>query len=354
MATKQNNNITSIEFIKTLLSGLTKREEEVIRARYGLDGKRLLTLQAIGDKYGITRERVRQIESAALKTLAKQKQEAYIATLVKNALGILKDVGGVYKKDAFFGALKKVMKDTSADAVFAHTASFLLELSGKTLLHSDAYDDWHDFWYVSENDKRRAQGFVAKLAKSLGNNKEEVLQGKNFDAILATTARGFKIHPTHAKNYIQLSKQFATGPFNEFGLATWAEVNPRTARDWAYAILKREKKSMHFREISKVISKHRIEKYTNMQTVHNELIKDNRFVLVGRGLYGLKEHGFMPGTAREVISHVLKEHGPMHPKEVVSKVHEQRILKEGTILINLQNKKNFECMPDGRYCIREA
>jgi hypothetical protein len=91
-----------------------------------------------------------------------------------------------------------------------------------------------------------------------------------------------------------------------------------------------------------------------MQTVHNELIKDERFVLVGRGLYGLREFGLMPGTAREVIAYVLEEKGPLHPKDIVKLVRDQRMIKDATIMINLQNKKHFTCLSDGRYCLREA
>ena len=167
-------------------------------------------------------------------------------------------------------------------------------------------------------------------------------------------ATSSKLPREHAANYVKLSKRFVKSPFNDTGLADWSEVNPKTARDWAYLVLKRADRPMHFSEIAKLVGNHRKQKYTNLQTVHNELIKDNRFVLVGRGLYGLREAGLIPGTAREIIAHVLKKEGPLHSREVVNRVREQRVLKEGTILINLQNKKYFECLSDGRYSVREA
>ena len=86
--------------------------------------------------------------------------------------------------------------------------------------------------------------------------------------------------------------------------------------------------------------------------MHNELIKDERFVLVGRGMYGLSEQGYEPGTAREVIAKVLKKQGPLAAADVVTHVNKQRFFKPNTILINLQNKASFERLPDGKYRVR--
>ena len=69
---------------------------------------------------------------------------------------------------------------------------------------------------------------------------------------------------------------------------------------------------LNFREISEAINRTNfVGRAAHPQTVHNELIKDPRFVLVGRGIYGLSEHGFKPGIAREIISQILKEEGPL-------------------------------------------
>ena len=54
---------------KKLLTNLKDRARDVITKRYGLEEEDTQTLQAIGDLYGITRERVRQIENFALKAI---------------------------------------------------------------------------------------------------------------------------------------------------------------------------------------------------------------------------------------------------------------------------------------------
>jgi len=85
--------------------------------------------------------------------------------------------------------------------------------------------------------------------------------------------------------------------------------------------------------------------------VHNELIKDDRFVLVGRGTYGLREFGILPGTAREVITHFLQNQYALASRDLVKLVLQQRQFKENTLLLNLQNRKYFKRLPDGKYTI---
>ena len=53
---------------------------------------------------------------------------------------------------------------------------------------------------------------------------------------------------------------------------------------------------MHFKEVAEAISK-TFGKKTHYATCHNELIKDSRFVLVGRGMYALAEWGYQAGIA---------------------------------------------------------
>lgn len=57
------------EQLEEALASLTPREAEVIRLRFGLDGGRSHTLKEVGEKVGLTRERVRQIQAEALRRL---------------------------------------------------------------------------------------------------------------------------------------------------------------------------------------------------------------------------------------------------------------------------------------------
>ena len=89
----------------------------------------------------------------------------------------------------------------------------------------------------------------------------------------------------------------------------------------------------------------------HVATTHNELIKDPRFVLVGRGLYALSEWGYMSGVVKDVIRNVIEKNGPLTKKEVIEKVLKERYVKENTILVNLQNPKYFKKDKEGKYSI---
>jgi RNA polymerase primary sigma factor len=57
------------EDVQRALAVLPDRDREVLELRYGLNGRRPLTLEEVGDAFGVTRERIRQIENNTLKRL---------------------------------------------------------------------------------------------------------------------------------------------------------------------------------------------------------------------------------------------------------------------------------------------
>jgi RNA polymerase sigma factor (sigma-70 family) len=63
------------EEVRVLVRQLSEREQQVIVARYGLDGAKRMTLREIGEHIGLSRERVRQIERRALRKLRRLQQE---------------------------------------------------------------------------------------------------------------------------------------------------------------------------------------------------------------------------------------------------------------------------------------
>ena len=75
-------------------------------------------------------------------------------------------------------------------------------------------------------------------------------------------------------------------------------------------------------------------------TIHNELIRNNEFVLIGRGIYVLKEWGYKPGTVIDVIVDILaKAKGAMSTDDIIAKVLKIRKVKNSTVYMNLQNRK---------------
>lgn len=324
--------------IKVCLAGLNDRQQEILEGRYGLVKADSLTLAELGGQYGLTRERVRQIEALALKASKQKTGNSDFSEFVKNVTAVLKNSGGLKREDLLIGDLVKTSNVTPEQA---NRVKFLLEICGKFSFSKDD-KDLFPYWYLTEADQKKAVGFISSLVK--------VADRSDFSASFAAVAKNSGLNEATARNYAAVSKRVAMNIYGDLGLSDWPEINPKTARDWAYLVLKKEQKPLHFNDIAAAVTKLR-NKPAHAPTVHNELIKDENFVLVGKGTYTLKEFGVTPGTARVIIAHYLKQHGPLSAKDVVKLVLKERLFKENTVLINLQNRKNFKRLDDGRYSV---
>jgi hypothetical protein len=338
-----------LKLINTALASLNPRQKEVVTARFGLSGGDGETLAAIGERMHITRERVRQIENGAVTLIkANTQKNPETAALIEKIKKFIVAKGGVSKKS-------DVVKyaATLAPGIKENHIDFLAEASGVFNLYRED-DAFESFYYVTDKDLKSARSFVDGWIGFLKNHKEKVF-AESYQIQLASFLKTKPVPTDRAENYLGLSKYIRKNPYGDVGLIDWPEISPSTVRDKIYLVLKKNNTPLHFEDIAKHINKASFDDQEALApTVHNELIKDSRFVLVGRGLYGLQEHGYQPGTAREVIASVLKKHGALQATDVVAHVGKQRFFKPNTVLINLQNKNFFERLPDGRYKMREA
>jgi hypothetical protein len=327
---------------KKLLSSLKDRSFDVIANRYGLteDAERK-TLEAIGKKYGITRERVRQIENTALNTIRKSKEMDEHKAVFTELKALLHSLGAVVSEEEF---LDHVSKDKSTQN-HIHLA---LVLSDD--FYKDKEDeDFRSRWSIDHEVVDSVHEALEKLYSSLGDD-ELVPESKMIEKFLSHVKNLSEEHRDQeiAKRWLGLSKKIAKNPLNEWGRADSKNVKTRGVKDYTFLVMRRHGEPMHFREVAEAITK-TFNRKTLAATTHNELIKDPRFVLVGRGRYALRDWGYKPGIVREVIAGILKEHGPMGKDDVVDAVLKERFLKRNTILVNLHNPKYFKKTKDGKY-----
>jgi hypothetical protein len=338
------------KLVTAAVAGLNPRQKEVIFARFGLDGKgKGQTLAAIGETLHVTRERVRQIENGAIVVIKRNighsdDLEASLEKIRKFIAG----KGGIAKKAdvvRYAATLVTGAKENHVD--------FLADTSGVFHLYRED-EAFHPFYYITDKDLKNAKTFVEGWVAFLKGRKDRVF-AESYEVQLAGFLKSKSLAQGIAESYLSISKHIHQNPYGDKGLRDWPEISPATVRDKIYLVLKKHGKPLHFEDIATHINRAKFDEEKALApTVHNELIKDERFVLVGRGLYGLKEHGYEPGTAREVISRVLKNKGAMNTSEVMDAVNRQRFFKPNTILINLQNRNYFERMPDGKYRVRES
>lgn len=342
--------ITSSQILAIIVNGLSTREKEVLAGRFGLDKNgRPQTLAALGEKYGVTRERVRQIESGALKSAKKNiSDSSELSVFLEKAKEILRNSGGAIKSEPFIEALRE-----HAAGITDKHAALLAEASKTFFLYQEDFN-YHEFFYLDKNQLKKALLFIKQWSESLDDKKQSVLAG-SYSALFSDFIKRKGIQESHAAKYLEISKSIDINPYGDKGLARWPEIRPKTIRDRVYLVLKKRGEPLHFRAISKSINDMRFDaKKASAPTVHNELIKDKRFVLVGRGMYALAEHGYVSGTAKEVIQRILSKQGPLTARQVILAVQKERFFKPNTVLVNLQNKVHFVRLEDGSYHIKQS
>ncbi|PIR70585.1 MAG: hypothetical protein COU46_00720 [Candidatus Niyogibacteria bacterium CG10_big_fil_rev_8_21_14_0_10_42_19] len=326
-----------------LFKNLPERSKGVLERRFGIgSSNNSETLEAIGRHYGITRERVRQIESHALARLSSaKKNDKEVLDALSYLKSALEERGNVVREDDLLEALS----DEKRQKNYIH---FLLTISDD-IKYLRENEHFHERWVVDSQTAGHAEEILKQLSRELS---DEPISEEEISAKLISISN--KLGYTYPKNtlisWLDFSKCVAKNHFGEWGLIRSPYIRPRGVRDLAYLIMRRHGSPLHFREVASNIEKF-LAKKAHEQTVHNELIKDERFVLVGRGLYALSEWGYEPGIVKDVIKAVLNKNGPLKREDLIKKVFQERHVKENTILINLQNRKHFKKLPDGKYTL---
>ncbi len=340
MSTDQKDSTINLsDAIEEMFLVLTDKEKDVIVKRFSLDNKPKKTLESIGRSFSVTRERIRQIEKIALNKLKRTVQTTKLSIVNKIADRVLKESGGLILEEKLVGKILNEMG--SEDVVDAHIIKLALNINPevKKVERTNLY---RPFWR-SEDLQISVVEDVIKSGIKILKKKGDVMKDSKL-IIQVRQVLGDKLDGIIDPMIIsslevdERIKRLSDG----FGLMEWRHINPRSIRDKAYIILKEEKKPLHFVEIANKISEANFDKkVVTVQAVHNELIRYDQFVLVGRGLYALKEFGYKKGTVAEIIESLLKKKGTMSKQEIIDGVLAQRHVKKGTISLNLQKNPQF-------------
>ena len=331
---------------KILLKALeNERTLDVLMRRYGLKGEPE-TLESVGSSYGITRERVRQIEAQAIKAIRKSQEYSKIASNLKELANVIEKYGEVIPEYE----LIKLLNCT--DKAKRHIL-FLLD-AGEYFSKKKENPEFYTHWYLDEARAHSVREGLRSLARELSIDitlpEEEIIE-KYIQKIPHPELIKKANNKETPIRWLKISKKIARNPLGEWGLAHSPAVRVKGIRDYAYLTLKRHGSPMHFSEVATQIEE-LFGRKANPATTHNELIKDPRFVLVGRGLYALTEWGYTQGPVREIIKSILKKEGPLSKQEIIERVKRERYVKDNTIAVNLQDINIFERLDDGRFTLK--
>jgi len=332
------------QVVKRLLSSLPERAQDVIMGRFGFNPEgEEMTLESIGKKYGITRERVRQIENYAINHIRKADTYEKEKPVFDELKVTINKMGGVVSENDLLNSLGK-------DTVTKKYIHFLLVVGDDfNKIKEDV--EFNHRWHVDKNLSDKIHEALRKLYTGLGDDEivpeSEIIN--SFLGHLKDVSDEYKQDEILTR-WLSISKNIAKNPLGEWGKSKSPNIKTKGVRDYAYLILRRHGSPIHFREVAKLIGEV-FNKKAHVATTHNELIKDPRFVLVGRGLYALKEWGYSTGVVRDVIADILKKDGPLAKDKILEKVLKERYVKPNTVMVNLQNLKYFRKNKQGMYTV---
>ncbi len=332
-----------------IIKVLNPRVREIIEKRFGIRTISYQTLEAIGQSMNITRERVRQIEALGLKQLTNKNVLEPIKPMFDLIEKNLMVYGGVRREDSFLKELTETfsLKEKNRENLI----NFALTLGKGRFMYFKETPLFRSAWALNNVYYNKATAMAAGLKEKLANQNSLFSKGDLLK--IASELADKNLNDEAVLSHVELCREISQNPFGEWGLMSSPEVSPRGVKDKAYLVFKKEKKPLHFTEVAELINKTVFsDRKAHPQTVHNELIKDERFVLVGRGTYALSDWGYEPGTVRDVLVSVLKNSGKGLTKdEIVKTVQSKRLVKENTILLNLQNRKVFKKTEDQRFTL---
>lgn len=328
---KSEKNVSFLEALEAISAHFPERSGEIVRSRYGIGKTKVLTLEEIGSKYGVTRERIRQIIREICRKVSQIKEEEALKPVREAIRYAVSNHDGIMDEESLIAALgANDSKEAGAARFFLECLSDVkgVEIKGKLkysyAIASFELKEWEKVHgaarAVLEKEMRPLEEaeLVSKIAAALGKE--------------AVTEKAIR-------NFLVAAEDIKSNTFGKWGLGKWKEVTPKGTRERAYLVLKEAGKPLHFREIAKSIDKFKLGKRaTHPQTVHNELIKDENFVLVGRGIYALSEWGYKAGTVKDVIEEVLKANPKgLSRDRIIEEVLKVRQVKKSTVVINLNN-----------------
>ncbi len=329
--TADNNAGEFYQAFIAVLSDMPERSRTIIAKRFGMTGRKPMTLQAIGNVYGITRERVRQIVQSGIQSARENAEDATAHAVRTRLITAMRKHHGIVLEEMLIAELAQGdAKEEGAVRFFIETVADVDFVNTKKFPVSERVVMAHDF------DIRTWHAIHATIKELLVENQRTYTSHHLYRTV--QEMHDVRTHDMFV-SYMTVSREIGRNPFDKWGLVTWDDISPRGVREKALLIMKERGKPMHFRDIAAAIDAAGLGKNgkkSHPQTVHNELIRDKSFVLVGRGVYAISSKNYVRGTVKDVIENVLANaQEPLTAQDVIDRVLKMRYVKPSTVRVNL-------------------
>jgi hypothetical protein len=315
------------EIIDCLLGCLSEREKDVIKSRYGIFMP-VLTLAEIGKKYSITRERVRQIQNNAQKKLTRSASLTKLSNFQDQVLEYINTFAGIALETNLDSYFVDVLKFASKDVPVLKLAAVI-----------DPRFVW-EHNRVNFKSHFRLSSIKFSYIKEATFKAISQLNEFKSEQSLTSLSKLLKFSSQAIKPILLLDRRICIKD-SGVSLAEWRNVNPRTLFDKILYVLNKTQEPMHYSRIAELILDSNFDaKTVSVQAVHNELINNEDYVLIGRGIYAMKNWGYKEGTVSDVIASILEKKGPLHLYDLTQEVLQRRKVKPVTVQVNLNSNKS--------------
>lgn len=371
---EKTRRLNLVKVIDFLLKQLNERERNILLKRYGLKTSKKHTLEQIGKAYNITRERVRQIEKNSINKLKAlditTRQKARFDEANDLIYGLISENGGIIEENHLVDKLQKMHQKINEE-ILQRIILFIMHHLIDDIEHVKEDEKRHSSWKLQNVEQDLIEGVVDTIIELITDqneplsDKELIAKFEESPFFVVNKERIMSLCDLNKDGeltlyeiflaYLRIIKKVRKNIFEKWGLTSWKDVQPKKINDKAYLVLKKASKPLHFSEITNLINKSEFDsKVACPATVHNELILNDQYVLVGRGIYALKEWGYKEGTVVDVIYNILERAGqPMKKDAIVDEVLKTRMVKKSTIYLSLLNKNKFQKVGLNEYTIKQ-
>jgi len=280
--------INVVTILDDLFGDLLERERDILSRRFGLKGDKKETLEKIGGIHKLTRERVRQIETASVKKLKKlEKLEKKIGMLRDIVSQVIEEHGGLIEKGYLLDILSILStnfdKDKHGRDVHKNRFDFLLSKVLDDYFKKNSDSDKFNTFYTKKDEETK---HLEELANDLISKIEELKKTLSTDELLdllkkldAYNRHKEKLMAKHGTDisyifrdeafpdkaevinnnkilysFLTAIKNVERSKLGEWGKHDWQEIKPKTINDKIYLALKNQGEPMHFKEIAEKIN----------------------------------------------------------------------------------------------------
>jgi len=173
------SNFNPVETLDVLFSGLTDKEKDIVRRRFGLANEKRETLEQIGKHYGITRERVRQIENLSIKKLKELEElKNEIKEAESTVAHLLDQYGGVMEEGFFLENILNYLEHSEDNnAVLLFLAEHIFSDNVDKIKQDK---EFNHLWKTGSSDVDLLKSIVGEMINIIEKNGEPI----SLDALL--------------------------------------------------------------------------------------------------------------------------------------------------------------------------